>query len=313
MMRRRLLLAICLGRVAVGPYQVLGRYHSLGTLQQYPAPCTTHSPRIEYHPQHRSCTIMGWFKKVEKVEIEYIDPMSACGSIGPTVLVVVAVLFIAVVIYSIANIVRNWDKRIEELSKAVFDAVDVDKNGCIDAKEVEIAVWQLYFKVNKFVKVNPPTRDVIRAYLVASDIGGASRSQRGLVETDVVRNTKNGANDGVLDKVEFAKFAKILVGTALQRAGTMLVATLLCPFLASAFVDICIILGSKIDSMFESSPATADDCLKAIAIKMLPFMNEQLADTAASVLLISVGVPMLFSWYDSYFPTKHIAGQLKVE
>ena len=236
---------------------------------------------------------MGWLKKVKEQEIAIeMDLVTACGSVGPTLLVIAAVVLLAGVIYYVVNFFKNWEKRVEQLSDAAFDAVDVDKSGSIDAKEVEIAVWQLYFKVNKAVRVNPPTREVIRAYLTSTDTETDSSSGKGF--------------DSELDRHEFKKFAKVLVGTVLERAGTMLGATLLCPFVASRVVDLCIVVGTKVDAMFEDNPK--NDCFKHLIVKLMPFVNEQLADTVASVLLISVGVPMLFSWYDSYFPTKTIRG-----
>ena len=233
---------------------------------------------------------MGWLQKAKEESAAVVDnPMTACGSLGPNLTLGAVVLVVVIILYLIVNVVRNWNERVKQFSEAAFDAVDVDNNGKLDAKEVEIAVLNLYFNVNKFVRVTPPTRDVIRSYITATDTSGA---------------------DGI-DRVEFQKLAKVLIGTVLMRAGTMLVATLLCPYVASKFVDLCIVVGGRIDDMFDDTHTTVDDCFQAILVRILPFfVNEQLADTAASIVLVSLGVPMLFSWYDSYFPT-HPAKNLK--
>lgn len=51
------------------------------------------------------------------------------------------------------------------MCKRVFDRVDYNKNGRIEALEVEVAILQLYNQINKRLPgwQNPPTRDQIQA------------------------------------------------------------------------------------------------------------------------------------------------------
>ena len=89
-------------------------------------------------------------------------------------------------IFFIGRYCRDY---LQQIADQAFDIVDVDKSGTIDAKEVEVAVLHVYLQVSiNVVRVAPPGREVIQAYLDHTDTN----------------------RDGTLDRIEFKKFMQVL-------------------------------------------------------------------------------------------------------
>lgn len=134
---------------------------------------------------------------------------------------------------------RRWDGFWEAALKTAFETVDLDSSGTIDGKELYAGVLLLYLKLKSFVKVKPPSREMVLELMEASDVD----------------------HSGALDYSEFEAVMQPLSQQLLVRALLQLVISTTCPFLASYLYRMGRVCRRKYRQQFEE---LADRCVEAL-------------------------------------------------
>ena len=163
------------------------------------------------------------------------------------------------------------------LCDRVFTYVDVDCSGTIDHTEMNMAVILLFGEINKYVRVERPSRDDVKRYFDETDIDG----------------------NGELDRQEFKQMMMLIGANTIQRVVTVIAITLLSPVIAHKAVDL---FKSIAKTRFHAATVVAVfgheknlNCIRAETTRAFPFFNEQLVTTIVSVIIVTTAVPFMVS------------------
>ena len=185
-------------------------------------------------------------------------------------------------------VVVNFERIFKSSCDKTFDAVDVDHSGSMSEAELEIAVLMFFAEINKYVRVKRPSRHVILEYFKRVDLDYS----------------------GQLNRTEFYLMMRVMGGNIIGRVMTMVTVTVASPVIAGSLVNLA---RRIIDSLARSAQGglihagavrvrdfALGACTREAFSRALPFLNEGLAVTAVSSILVYYIVPACFTALDEF-------------
>lgn len=93
-----------------------------------------------------------------------MDQLDACSAQASTL--VTPCVFILVVIAGVAYAYQStFNGIVSRYCDGVFSSMDMDASGNLDVSEVEAGILKLFYEINVYVKMKPPSRQDIASYV----------------------------------------------------------------------------------------------------------------------------------------------------
>lgn len=202
-----------------------------------------------------------------------IETLFTACNIEPNYIIYKALTFGTVILVLFFSLVYFFGRlMVDGLCDKVFQEVDFDGNGAVDVHELYTAILLVYFRINKIVRIKPPSRKKILEQFRFS--GGISPSQ-------------------------FREVMWIFVKSTFVRIFCVITLMLATPLVSPRVVDFTIKC-SEMSGLNEYIKHRLTPCQKIAINEYMPFLNRQLAITLTSVALVTFVLPLVFDVIDSH-------------